>query len=50
MSLETDRSTNLVVMTDFFMGRKNDNFRLCDQCPHPPSKDAKYKILCNKHK
>ena len=50
ISLNVDRTENLIICRDYWMSRsEGESYKLCEKCPQPPSKEARYKISCSKH-
>ena len=50
MSLDPERTANMIVCKDYWMSRRaTESYRLCDKCPSYPSPEACYKISCPKH-
>ena len=48
--LDVDRTENLIICRDYWMSRsEEESYKLCEKCPQPPSKEARYKISCAKH-
>ena len=44
--LDVDRTENLIICRDYWMSRsEEESYKLCEKCPQPPSKEARYKIL-----
>ena len=49
-NMNVDRHGKLVILQDYLKKRVNhEEFRLCPQCPQPPSFDAAYKVSCSRH-
>jgi hypothetical protein len=50
MRLDPERVESMIICHDFWMKRDSQtNFKLCNKCPKPPAKEAKYNIMCSKH-
>ena len=48
--LSVERTEQMIICKDYWMSRtESESYRLCELCPQPPSKDARYKITCAKH-
>ena len=51
-SLDPERTGDLIICRDYWLSRAegvDERFKLCSQCPKPPSPEACYKISCAKH-
>ena len=49
-NIDPEHRAFLVVSQDFLKRRANkESFKLCPQCPQPPSLSASYKISCAQH-
>ena len=49
-NMNVERHGKLVILQDYLKKRVNhEEFRLCPQCPQPPSFDAAYKVSCSRH-
>ena len=45
-----DDYLKMIICHDYLKAREDpDRFRLCQKCPLPPSKNAAYKLCCDKH-
>jgi len=50
-SLDPERTTRMILCHDYWKSRDSDElFKLCQECPMPPSGDASYQISCSKHR